>query len=50
LLTFKEQTDAAVLLNYISEEEAQQIHAAEVLRWDAIQVDEFDEELTQVVN
>ena len=50
LLTYKEQIDAAVLSNYISEEEAQQIHAAEALRWDAIQVDEFDEELTQVVN
>ena len=50
LLTYKEQIDAAVLLNYISEEEAQQMHAAEALRWDAIQVDEFDEDLNQVVN
>ncbi len=49
-LPINEQIDAAVLLNYLSQEEADQLQAAEALRWAAIQVDEFDEDLSQVVN
>ena len=49
-ITFDQKIDAAVSLNYLSKEEGEQVRAAENLRWQAIQVDEFDEDLSRVVN
>ncbi len=49
-LTIKEQIDVAIELHLLSKEDADHLHLAEVLRWEAIQVDEFNEDLTKVVN
>jgi len=49
-LPIKDQIQQAVSQNYLSQEEAQLLLESETYRWDMIQVDEFDYDLTSVVN
>jgi hypothetical protein len=50
LLPVEKQIEKAISLSYLSQDEANQLHQAEKLRWEIIQVDEFDADLSKVQN